>query len=235
MSFRVLNEFAGLFAGKPYLHRDSTQGDWVAAQLFEDLLQVRSRRLRGEIDAKNRVVNNQNKRRGVLARRGDGTFGEIVPGFSPLTAPGFAVARGQVATIEIGVEVKILSKAMIKQIDRVMSDLQNQTRHFRKKGNPICVGIVGINWADHTTGYERDRSYPTDGRKDKHPVQEAAEAERRLIADAAPMFDEFVLLRYRATNVSPYSFEWKTPADSALDYAAALTRVVRLWEKRFAG
>ena len=46
--------------------------------------------------------------------------------------PGFAVARGPVATVEIGVEVKILAKAMIKQIDRVIGDLVKQVTHFRR-------------------------------------------------------------------------------------------------------
>ncbi len=39
------------------------------------------------------------------------------------------VARGNVATVEIGIEVKILSKAMIKQIGRVseLSHVYNKT------------------------------------------------------------------------------------------------------------
>jgi len=40
--------------------------------------------------------------------------------------PGIAVAFGKVATIEIGTEVKILAKAMRKQLDRVCSDLEKQ-------------------------------------------------------------------------------------------------------------
>lgn len=233
MTYQLLTEFAALFEGHRYIHRRSTQGDWVAAHFYEDLLRVRSTRLKTEIDEQHRVVNNQNKRRGVVARRGDGTFGEIVPGFAPLTVRGFEVSRGQVATIEIGIEVKILSKAMIKQIDRVLSDLQSQARHFRKKGNPICVGVVGINAASVTTGYEGRRAFKTDGTKNKHPIQEAAEAERRLRSDAAPLFDEFLILRYRATNIRPYDFDWVSGRDTELDYGAALTRVARLWEQRF--
>ena len=81
--------------------------------------------------AGNRVLNAQNLRRGVASRRGDGTFGELVPGVAPFEMSGFKVARGPVATIEIGTEVKILAKAMIKQIDRVMGDLVGQVRTFR--------------------------------------------------------------------------------------------------------
>ena len=44
----------------------------------------------------------------------------------------FVVARGPTANIEIGVEAKILAKAMIKQIDRVIGDLQRQVMMFRR-------------------------------------------------------------------------------------------------------
>jgi len=40
---------------------------------------------------------------------------------------------------------------------------------------------------------------PTAGNH-KHPIQEAAEAERRLISRAAEEFDEFQILRFRATS-----------------------------------
>jgi hypothetical protein len=73
----------------------------------------------------------------------------------PRTAQDFVVARGRVATVEIGVEAKILAKAMIKQIDRVINDLVGQVGHFKRGlGNPICVGIVGINQAEVCTSYE---------------------------------------------------------------------------------
>ena len=53
---------------------------------------------------------------------------------------GFSVARGPVATIEIGVETKILAKAMIKQIDRVIGDLIRQTEEFKRRGGrAICA------------------------------------------------------------------------------------------------
>ena len=96
------------------------------------------------------------------------------------------MAHGIVATVEIGVEVKVLAKAMIKQIDRVCGDLIKQVAQFRKgAGNPICTAFVGVNHAAYTVGYEGDRSYRTDGKGNRHPIQEAAEAERRLVANAA--------------------------------------------------
>ncbi len=71
LEYRLLTEFRRLFEGKIYKHRDSSQGDFVAMHLYEDLITInRSPKL---IEAAiNRVLNVQNKRRGVAARRGDG-------------------------------------------------------------------------------------------------------------------------------------------------------------------
>src|SRR5580658_303885 len=161
----LLREFRRLFEGNIYKHRASNQGDFVAMHLYEDLVAInRSERLVSAIEGHDRVVNIQNRLQGVKARRGDGTFGEIVPGETPIVAPGYVVARGKIATIEIGVEVKILAKAMIKQIDRVISDLRNQVAQFKRSGaTPICVGIVGVNQADQYVSYEGDRMYRTSG------------------------------------------------------------------------
>ena len=204
--------------------------------LFEDLVAIRrSAKLAAAVRQRRRVLNVQNRRRGVDARRGDGTFGEIIPGEVAIVDPGYVVARGPIATVEIGVEVKILAKAMIKQIDRVVNDLRNQVSQFRVGGgNPICVGIVGVNQAERCVSYEGDRAFPTTGRGGfMHPYQEAPEAERRLVADAAPAFDEFLILQYRATNEPPCLFEWVNHKDARLDYAAALTRISSRYQQRF--
>jgi len=203
---------------------------------FEDLHAIsRSAKLVGAIDSRRSVLNVQNRTRGIKARRGDGTFGEIIPGEASIVDPGFLVARGPIATIEIGIEVKILAKAMIKQIDRVVGDLRKQVDHFRKSGGrPVCVGIVGINHADHTVGYEGNRVTPTTGKGGYlHPIQEASEAERRLLADAAPVFDQFVILKYRATNEPPFPFDWVDLNSTRQDYAAVLVRVSRAYQERF--
>jgi hypothetical protein len=234
--FRLLREFKRLFEGRVYRHRSSNQGDWVAMHLFEDLVAIRrSAKLAAAVRQRRRVLNVQNRRRGVDARRGDGTFGEIIPGEVAIVDPGYVVARGPIATVEIGVEVKILAKAMIKQIDRVVNDLRNQVSQFRVGGgNPICVGIVGVNQAERCVSYEGDRAFPTTGRGGfMHPYQEAPEAERRLVADAAPAFDEFLILQYRATNEPPCLFEWVNHKDARLDYAAALTRISSRYQQRF--
>jgi hypothetical protein len=165
--YRLLTEFQRLFEGKIYKHRSSNQGDFVAMHLYEDLITLRrsEKLLAAAVERRDRVLNVQNRRRGVTARRGDGTFGELIPGETPILDPGYLIARGPIATVEIGVEVKVLAKAMIKQIDRVINDLRNQAEQFRRGGgNPVRVAIVGINCADRTVGYEGDRPFPTTGR-----------------------------------------------------------------------
>ena len=236
MPYRLLDRFRSTFEGKKYLHRSSTLGDAVASELSEDLLNLgASQALVDRIRDRSRVLNLQNRRRGIAARRGDATFGERIPNTEASLEAGFEVARGQIATVEIGVEVKILNKAMIKQIGRVASDLRAQVEEFgHGGGQPICVGLVGINAASRVTTYEGERAYTTDGRKNKHPAQEAETAESRLLAEARPAFDEFVILRFRATNEAPFVFEWVDEEGTEHDYGASLVRISREYASRFA-
>ena len=232
----LLNTFRELFSGQKYRHRDSSLGDLVASQLYEDLVRLnKSSKLTQRVHEHERVVNLSNRAIGKVSRRGDGTFGELVPAAVALTEHGMQVGRGPIANIEIGVETKILAKAMIKQIDRVIGDLVRQVGEFRRTGgNPICVGIVGINYASSYTSYEGERAWPTEGKKHKHPVQEAQEAERRVLSSAVPHFDEFQILRFRATNVEPFSFEWVDYEETRMKYSALLLRISREYERRFA-
>lgn len=95
--YRLLTEFRRLFEGKIYKHRNSSQGDFVAMHLYEDLIAIgRSPKLvEATTVRKDLVLNVQNKRHGVVARRGDGTFGEIIPGrlASPIPAILLLAAR----------------------------------------------------------------------------------------------------------------------------------------------
>jgi hypothetical protein len=235
LPYLLLNQFRSLFDGTLYRHRRSNLGDSVAWRLPEDLYALHlSPRLDALIEAGSRVLNLKNTLRGIKSRRGDATFGEVVPHSETVMASGFAVRRGEIATVEIGTEVKILAKAMIKQIDRVVGDLIRQVEQFHTGGGaPICVGIVGINYVDRYTSFEHERAYQTNGRKYKHPIQEAADAEKHLRSRAAPAFDEFILLRFRARNEPPFVFEWLDERQTALDYGSALTRIVRKYEARF--
>jgi hypothetical protein len=234
-TYKLLEAFRWLFDGKRYLHRNSTQGDRVASQLYEDLFDIgKSKVLSERVAEHESVLNAENLRQGVKARRGDGTFGELIPNVVAVVDPGFSVARGPVATVEIGAEVKILMKAMNKQIDRVRSDLVGQVGQFQRgAGTPICVGIVGINQASYCVTYEKDRVYRTDGREYEHPYTEAAQAEEYLVSQAAPRFDEFLILRYRAVNEPPYPFEWADYSRTFNDYGAILTRISREYDRRF--
>jgi len=124
---------------------------------------------------------------------------------------------------------------MIKQIDRVTSDLVGQVDHFKRGSGdePICVGIVGINQSQHYTSFEGERAYKTDGKRYTHPQQEAAEAEKRLLELAKPAFDEFLIMPFRATNEAPFAFNWVNQNETLLDYSAILTRISRLYDSRF--
>ena len=145
-------------------------------------------------------------------------------------ARGYPLAQNSTAELRETVS----AKAMIKQIDRVIGDLVRQVEEFRKTGGqPICIGFVGVNSAAGYTSYEGEREWPTDGRKHKHPVQEAAEAERRLASRAASAFDEFQILRFRATNTAPFPFEWVDYEQTAKEYSALLVRVSREYDRRF--
>jgi hypothetical protein len=205
--------------------------------LYEDLVGINRspKLLEATVERKDRVLNVQNRRRGVAARRGDATFGELIPGETAIVDSGYRVARGPIATVEIGVEVKILAKAMIKQIDRVINDLRNQVVQFKRGGgNPICIAVIGINQAESVVGYEGDRAFPTTGRDGfLHPFQEAPEAERRLLSEAKPDFDEFLVLRFKAKNTPPYAFKWVNYRETELDYAAALSRICSRYQQRF--
>ena len=225
-----------IFEGREYHHRNSSLGDYVAMHLYEDLVKVsRSSKLIAAVQTKQRVLNVQNKLQGIEARRGDGTFGELIPGQEAITDQGYVVSRGPVATVEIGTEVKILAKAMIKQIDRVISDLRNQVQQFRKgNGRPICIAVVGLNHAERSTSYEGTRVFTTTGHGGYlHPIQEAQTAEARLIAGAKPAFDEFLILRFAATNAPPFPFCWINQRETELDYAAILTRISSKYQRRF--
>lgn len=203
--------------------------------LYEDLVAIdRSPKLTKAIRDGILVLNVANRTQGIRARRGDGTLGELVPGVTPIWDPGYGVGRGKIATVEIGVEVKILNKAMIKQIDRVLNDLRNQAVQFRKGGSQaVCVGIAGVNHADHYVSFEGDRSWPTTGKQGYlHPIQEAAEAQRRLRDDAAPSYNEFLILGYKATNEAPYPFEWVDFEQIRLNYGALLTRISSTFQQR---
>jgi hypothetical protein len=154
MAYRLLKKFEMLFDGVRYVHRRSNQGDIVASELVEDILDNRlSGLIAARVESGKLVYNRANQPTGIKARRGDGTFGEVVPNIVISVDAGHSVSRGLVATIEVVIEVNVLAKAFMKQIDRVTGDLQKQVSFFKKSGgNPVTVGIVGVNHADSYLG-----------------------------------------------------------------------------------
>ena len=227
---KLLQKFEDTFRGKVYKHRVSTTGDVIASYLYEDLLSLGTspkfiQRAQDGLVA----VNTSNRIKGKKGRRGDGTFGKIIPGENPVLVPGFGIPRAPIATLEIGTEVKIMATKMIAQIDRVMSDLVGQSQTFRRHNRrAISIGVVGVNYADEYTGYEGERSF--DARTP--PGREAPEIVRRLDAVKAE-FDEVLILKYKATNRPPYAFSWVSSADARLEYRSILVRVSDEYEVRF--
>ena len=58
IEFRLLQEFRKLFEGRAYVHRASTQGDFVAMHLYEDLVLIdRSPKLVREVEERRCVLN----------------------------------------------------------------------------------------------------------------------------------------------------------------------------------
>ncbi len=53
------------------------------------------------------------------------------------------------------------------------------------------------------------------------------------MAEPASAFDEFLILRFCATNAAPFHFAWADFAATRLDYAAALARIRARYQQRF--
>ena len=231
MHYRLLEAFRGSFEGCKYIHRNQGIGNFIASHLYEDLLALdRSQKFVRRVQIDSDVVNTANRIFGRKGRRGDGTFGQLIPGERGTSEAGFLVRRGPIATLEIGAESKILAKAMIKQIDRVMSDLEGQAATFRRQNvHAITVGLVGVNWSTVYTSYEGNREYPAD----PPPSREAATAIGRVQQRVSGAFDELLILEFRATNVSPYPFEWVNESQLRKEYSAALLRISNEFEARF--
>jgi hypothetical protein len=92
----------------------------------------------------------------------------------------------------------------------------------------------GLTSLAQYVSFEGWKRWPTDGKKYKHPIQEAAQAEQRLKDRVQSAFDEFQILRFRATNAKPFAFEWVDLGRTELEYSSVLTRISREYDRRFA-
>ena len=232
--FKLLLAFENLFRGRAYNHRNAALGNFVASHLFEDLYAgALSPKFKQRVDSQSCVVSVAGSTRGVKARRGDGTFGAAVPGSEPVNFPGFIVWHGMVALTQVGTEVKILAKSQLKRIDRVIVDLVSSATSLKAKSSrAITVAIAAVNFSEKYTGIEGTREFPVD-RTPARAAQEAEETSRRLDAQVGPAFDEFLLLKFKATNRPPYPFGWLNVDSVRADYGAALVRIAHLYEQRF--
>jgi hypothetical protein len=206
-------------------------GDSVAVYLYEDLVALgQSAKLSRRVSNHELAVNIGNQIKGKKGRRGDGTFGRVVPGQTLISDPEFVVPRGLVANLEIGTEVKIGATKLIAQVDRVMNDLSKQANIFATH-NPssIKVGIVGVNFASTYTGHEGERQFVAKA----PPAREAAEFSRRIEDKAGPQYDELLILRFQATNNPPYDFNWVNAQETEQLYGSALVRICAEYDRRF--
>jgi hypothetical protein len=243
VNFRLLEKFKDAFQGRVYNHRVSTIGDEVAYELYEDILDLdRSELLSRRIAAKTHVLNTSNRTFGKPSRRGDGTFGELVPTETPITVPGYRVARGPTATLEIGAECKIICVAQGRQVDRVISDLSEQVTSFRTSNrNAVTFALIGVNRAPCYRSIEGARKSQGEWRitrttgkgSTKHPAQEADKTIAGLRTRIAGRFDEFLVFEFIATNEEPYEFSWVDEANVRRLYASAITRIAREYKQRF--
>lgn len=233
MPFRLLDGFRKIFEGQAYRHRSSTHGDRLARLVYEDLYALgRSALLKKRIDDIDCVVNVTNRVTGIKVRRGDGTFGESVPTVPGVKEPDFFVGIGPTANVQIGIEVKIIATAMIKQIDRVITSLRDQALQFKSR-NPsaITMSIIGVNHSARYSSYEGDRVFVAEG--GRSPAAEAPKAIQRLEAGVRHDYDEFIVLPFQATNSAPFPFDWVSFVSTENLYSAALIRTLRLYETRF--
>lgn len=228
---RLLLGFRSAFEGQPYLHRNSTIGAGIASVLYEDLLSLgRAPKFADRVNRVEVVVNSRNLVSGRVGRRGDGTLGDLVPGAAATKEEGFNVRRGPVATLHIGAEVKIIATKMTAQFDRVMNDLKNQASTFRdQSANALAVGIVGVNFADVYTGYEGTRQFDAKS----PPSRSAPEIVRRLDEKVRAAYDEFLVLRFSASNRAPYSVHWVDERGTREQYSSILLRLSQIYEARF--
>ena len=56
---------------------------------------------------------------------------------------------------------------------------------------------------------------------------------RRLKDEAQSAFNEFQILRFRATNAKPFPFEWVDLGATEMEYSSVLTRISREYDRRF--
>jgi len=229
--FQLLETFRRTFAGTVYQHRDSTVGNKIGRQLFEDLLTHDvSARYTQHVSTNHGVVNRAGKIHTPRdIRRNDSVFGRPPAAASTRAVKGFSVPEGPVAEPRIACEVKIIAKSQQKQIDRVINDLDGFARRM-KALNKKCVNVavVAVNHESDYVGHEGERAFKH-SLKEQEPAKVMAKLRERLLG----LYDELLVLSFRATNQRPYPFMWMDAQKVDLDYGAALTWIGEEYQRRF--
>jgi hypothetical protein len=227
-----LERFRQTFLGHPYIHRNSSLGNRIGRELFEDLLSHgNSPKLVKAVGDARGVANRGGKIHTPKAiRRNDSVFGHPPAGVKLRAASaGFAVMEGPVAEPLVGCEVKIFAKSQLKQLDRVINDLEGFAKRM-KSLNKRCinVAVVGVNHESDYVGYEGKMQW-------RHMLreEEPKTVGRRVREALIDLYDELLILPFEATNQPPYPFAWGNAKKSDLDYGASLTRIGVLYQRRF--
>lgn len=229
--FKLLEAFRTTFKGNLYRHRDSPLGNKIGRYLFEDLLDHQvSSRYSHHISSSLGVVNQGGRiHTPRQIRRNDSVFGRPPVGAELQKVDQFRVPGGPVAEPRVGCEVKILAKSQQKQIDKVINDLEGfALRMQRLNKKCINVAVVGINHESNYVGHEGERAF-------KHRLhdQEPMKVKQKLLERLVELYDEFLVLPFKATNQPPYPFNWLSSNQVELDYGAALARIGEEYERHF--
>ncbi len=78
-------------------------------------------------------------------------------------------------------------------------------------------------------GWEGDRPFPAK----KPPAREAEDFANRIERSAGSHYDELLILRFKATNIEPYEFEWVNQQEVQQLYGSALVRISAEYDRRF--
>ena len=231
-TFRLPERFKNTFFGARYDHRNSSLGNIIGRELFEDLLVHSGSIAYVDHGRHGRTVANRGGKIHTprAIRRNDSILGRPPAGFTlKPPASGFSVFEGPVAEPRVGCELKVLAKSQLKQIGRVISDLERFADRM-KSLNPRCinVAVVGVNYESDYVGWEGERPY-----RHRLTANEPEIVSARLSEALLDRYDELLIFRFRATNQSPYPFGWVQPKQVDLDYGAALTRIGELYQSRF--
>src|SRR5436190_3815001 len=198
-TFRLLERFRKTFWDTRYDHRNSSLGNIIGRELFEDLVSHSGSVAYVDHVQRGRTVVNRGGKIHTprTIRLNDSILGRPPAGFT-LTPPppGFSVFEGPVAEPRVGCELKILAKSQLKQIGRVISDLERFADRM-KLLNQRCinVAVVGVNYESDYVGWEGERPY-----RHKLSANEPEIVSARLAEALLHRYDELLIFRFRATN-----------------------------------